>query len=128
MSIAKKIITCMFLGLAIFGCSKDNTIKFCEGVDNDGNGVRCGKKFTTGDITGVINFTKPFEVDNLIIKITHIEKNSKIVEKTIKLKVESDKNKANTTLPLYNGGNYKVEVFNQDNLLAEGEIEAIDTL
>ena len=128
MNIIKKIIICMFAGLIILGCSKDNAIQFCEGVDNDGNGVRCGKKFTTGDLTGVINSVKPFEAESLILKIIHIEKNSKIVDKTIDLKVEKDKNRANATLSFYNSGAYKVELFKEDDLLAEGSVEIIDTL
>ena len=128
MSIIKKIVISMSIFLFILGCSKDNSIKFCEGVDNDGNGVSCGKKFTTGDITGVINLKKPFEADELVLKIIRPEKNSKITDKTIKLKVERDKNKANVTLPFYNSGNYKVELFKEDDLIAEGSIEIIDTL
>ena len=128
MSIIKKIIICLIVGSAILSCSKDNTIQFCEGVDNDGNGVRCGKKFTTGDITGVINSGKPFDVEDLILKIIYLEKNSKTVDKTINLKVERDKNRANAILPFYNSGNYKVELFREDDLLAEGSIEIIDTL
>jgi len=118
----------MIASSVILSCSKDNAIQFCEGVDNDGNGVRCGKKFTTGDLTGVINSAKPFEAESLTLKIIHIEKNSEIVDKTINLKVERDKNKANAALPFYNSGNYKVELFKEDDLLAEGSVEIIDTL
>ncbi|MCL2156053.1 MAG: hypothetical protein FWH53_10340 [Leptospirales bacterium] len=128
MNIIKKIIICMIASSVILSCSKDNAIQFCEGVDNDGNGVRCGKKFTTGDLTGVINSAKPFEAESLTLKIIHIEKNSEIVDKTINLKVERDKNKANAALPFYNSGNYKVELFKEDDLLAEGSVEIIDTL
>ena len=128
MNIIKKIIICLSVGLIITGCKKNNPIQFCEGVDNDGNGIKCGRKFTTGDLTGVIISSKPFGVDELTFKVTHTEKNSKIVDKTIKLKVEKDKNKANATLPFYNSGNYKVELFKQDDLLAEGLIEIVDIL
>ena len=128
MNIIKKIIICMLISIVILSCSKDNAIQFCEGVDNDGNGVRCGKKFTTGDLTGVINSVKPFEAESLILKIIHIEKNSKIVDKTIDLKVEREKNRVNTTLYFPNSGNYKVEIFREDALFAEGPIEIIDTL
>jgi hypothetical protein len=128
MNTIKKIIICMLAGLTILGCTKDNPIQFCEGIDNDGNGIRCGKKFTTGELTGTISLSKPFEAENLILKIIHIEKSSAIVEKTINLKVERDKNKANATLPFYNSGNYKVELFKQDDLLASGSIEIVDTL
>ena len=128
MNTMKKIIICMLAGLMILSCGKDDTIQFCEGVDNEGNGIKCGRKFTTGDLTGVIISSKPFGVDELTFKVTHTEKNSKIVDKTIKLKVEKDKNKANATLPFYNSGNYKVELFKQDDLLAEGLIEIVDIL
>ena len=128
MNTIKKTIICLLAGLTIIGCSKGNTIQFCEGVDNAGNGVGCGKKFTTGDLTGVISLNRTFDADSLVLKITHVEKNSKIVEETIKLKVEKDKNKLNATLPFYNSGKYKVELFRQNDLLAEGSIEIIDTL
>ena len=128
MSTIKKIITFMLASLIALSCSKDNKVQFCEGVDNDGNGVRCGGKFTTGDITGVIKLKNSFEAENIIFRITHIEKASKIVDKTIHLKVERDKNTANVTLPFYNDGIYKVEVLRQDDLLAEGEVIIVDTL
>jgi len=128
MSTIKKIITFMLASLIALSCAKDNKVQFCEGVDNDGNGVKCGKKFTTGDITGVINSSKPFDAENISLKIINLEKSSKMVDNTIDLKVERDKKKANATLPFYNGGIYKVEVFRQDDLLAEGLIEIVDTL
>ena len=118
----------MLAGMIALSCSKDNKVQFCEGVDNDGNGVKCGKKFTTGDITGVINSSKPFDAENISLKIINLEKSSKIVDNTIDLKVERDKNTANVTLPFYNDGIYKVEVFRQDDLLAEGEVIIVDTL
>jgi hypothetical protein len=57
-----------------------------------------------------------------------MEKSSENLEKTIKLKVERDQNKANATLPFYNSGNYKVELFREDAIIAEGTVEIIDTL
>jgi len=126
MNTTKKIIICLSVGLIITGCKKNNPIQFCEGVDNAGNGVRCGKKFTTGDITGVIKLDKPFEAESLILKIIRKERSSAIIEHTISLKVERDKNRVNATLPFYNSGNYKVELFRQEDLLAEGPIEIAD--
>ncbi|MCL1833952.1 MAG: hypothetical protein FWG49_05550 [Leptospirales bacterium] len=126
--VRNRLLLLILIYLFILGCSKDDGIRFCEGVDNDGTGVSCGKKFTTGDITGVINLKKPFEAEDLVLEIIRSEKNSKITDKTIKLKVERDKKKTNATLPFYNSGNYKVELFKEDDLLAEGSIEIIDTL
>ena len=128
MSVIKKIIAFMLAGLIALSCSKDNQVQFCEGVDNDGNGVKCGKKFTTGDITGVVNSRNPFDAENIVFKIIHIEKTAKSTEKTISIKVEREKNKANTALSFYNDGIYKVEVYKQDNLVAEESIEIVDTL
>jgi cytochrome c556 len=122
----KKIFISSLIFLAITGCSKNDTIQFCEGVDMDGKGVNCGKKFTTGDLTGVIKQSKPFEAEMLDVKVIRIEKNSKIVEKTIHLKVERDRNIASTPLSFYNTGKYVVEIYKDKDKLGESEIEVTD--
>jgi len=122
----KKLFICSVVVLLMAGCSKNDTIQFCEGVDMEGKGVNCGKKFTTGDLTGVIKQRKPFETEMLDVKILRIEKNSKIVEKTIHLKVERDKSIANAPLSFYNSGKYIVELFRDKDKIAEGEVEVTD--
>ncbi|HNX24186.1 MAG TPA: hypothetical protein PKG60_09050 [Spirochaetota bacterium] len=122
----KKIFISSLICLTMIGCSKNDAIQFCEGVDMEGKGVNCGKKFTTGDLTGVIKQSKPFETEMLEVKITRIEKNSKIVEKTIHLPVERDKKTASTPLSFYNSGKYVVELFRDNDKLAEGAIEVTD--
>jgi len=122
----KKIVIFSLICIAMTGCSKNDTILFCEGVDIDGKGVNCGKKFTTGDLTGVIKQSKPFETELLDVKVIRLEKNSKIVEKTIHLKVERDKTVASTPLSFYNSGSYVVELFRDKDKLAEGAIEVTD--
>ena len=108
------------------GCSKKDAVSFCEGVDVEGKGVNCGKKFTTGDLTGVIKQGKPFEADSLEMKVLRIEKNKKIPEKNVHLKVERDKSIASTPLSFYNNGKYVVEIYKDDAKIAEGEIEVTD--
>ncbi len=110
----------------MIGCSKKDGIQFCEGVDMEGKGVNCGKKFTTGDLTGVIKQSKPFETEMLDVKIIRLEKSSKIVEKTIHLKVERDGSTASTPLSFYNSGNYVVELYKENDKLAEGSIVVTD--
>jgi len=122
----RKIFICSLICLAMTGCSKNDKIQFCEGVDVNGKGMNCGKKFTTGDLTGVIKQSKPFEADSLEVKVTRIEKNSKTVEKTIYLKVERDKKIASTPLSFYNSGKYVVELFRDKDKLAEGEVDVTD--
>lgn len=122
----KKIFIYSVICVLMAGCSKSDAVKFCEGVDIDGKGVSCGKKFTTGDLTGVIKQSKPFETELLDLKVMRIEKNSKIVEKIIHLKVERDKSTANTPLSFYNSGQYVVELFKDNEKLGEGKIEVTD--
>jgi len=122
----RTIFITVLIFLTMTGCSKKDAFQFCEGVDIDGKGVNCGKKFTTGDLTGVIKHSKPFETELVDVKITRIEKNSKIVEKTIHLKVERDKSIASTPLSFYNNGKYVVELYKDNDKLGEGEIEVTD--
>ena len=86
----------------------------------------CGKKFTPGDLTGVIKQSKPFDTELLDVKIVRIEKNSKIVEKTIHLKVERDKSTASTPFSFYNTGKYAVELYKDQDKLGESEIEVTE--
>ncbi len=122
----KNIFICALVSLTMIGCSKNQAVQFCEGVDMDGKGVNCGKKFTTGDLTGVIKQSKPFETELLEVKVVRIEKSSKIVEKTIHLKVERDKSTASTPLSFYNTGKYVVELYKDKDKLGESEIEVAD--
>jgi len=122
----KNIFICVLVCLTMIGCSKNQAVQFCEGVDIDGKGVNCGKKFTTGDLTGVIKQSKPFETEMLEVKVVRIEKSSKIVEKTIHLKVERDKSTASTPLSFYNTGKYVVELYRDKDKLGESEIEVAD--
>jgi len=122
----KKIFIGAIICLTMIGCSKNDTIQFCEGVDMDGKGVNCGKKFTTGDLTGVIKQSKPFETEMLEVKVIRIEKNSKILEKTVHLTVERDKTIASTPLSFYNSGKYVVELYRDKDKIAEGAIEVTD--
>ncbi len=122
----KKILISSLVFLFLAGCSKSDTVLFCEGVDMEGKGVNCGKKFSTGDLTGVIKQSKPFETDLLEVKVYRIEKNKKTVEKNIRLKVERDKSIANTPLSFYNSGRYVVELYKESGKIAEGELEVTD--
>jgi cytochrome c556 len=122
----KKMIMTLIVSLVMTGCSKNETVQFCEGVDMDGKGVNCGKKFTPGDLTGVIKQSKPFDTESLEVKVLRIEKSAKTVEKTIHLKVERDKSAASTPLSFYNTGKYVVEIYKDKDKLGESEIEVAE--
>lgn len=122
----KKTMIYSLILLTMIGCSKKDTIQFCEGVDVEGKGVNCGKKFTTGDLTGVIKQDRPFETELLELKVFRIEKNSKKPEKSMHLKVERDKSTVSTPLSFYNNGSYVVELYKDKDKIAEGSIEVTD--
>lgn len=123
----KKFAILMLVAITAAGCSKKEGISFCEGVDTEGKGVNCGKVFTTGDLTGVIESKAPFEADSLSVKITKIDGEKKKVEKTFIIETGREKNSANTTLQFYNSGKYLVEASKGDEKIAEGTIEVRDT-
>ncbi len=122
----KKLLLFVLICLVVSGCSKKDTVQFCEGVDIEGKGVNCGKKFTTGDLTGVIKYGKPFETEIVDVKVLRIEKSSKIVEKNIHLRVEREKNTASTPLSFYNTGRYVVELYRDSDKLGDGSVEIAD--
>jgi len=123
----KKIAVFILIAITAAGCSKNEGISFCEGVDTEGKGVNCGRVFTTGDLTGVITSKTPFEADSLTVKITKIDEDKKKVEKTFTVEAGREKTSANTTFQFYNSGKYLVEAVKGDEKIAEGSIEIRDT-
>ena len=123
----KKLSALLIILILLTGCSKKEGIIFCEGVDNNGEGVSCGKKFTTGEVTALIDYKNSFEADNLNIKVVSTSGSSETVINTLRIEVEREKSTASFNLPLYNGGTYRIEALKDDAKIAEGNIEAVDT-
>jgi hypothetical protein len=115
------------LALAAGGCSKNRGMNFCEGVDTEGRGVSCGKEFTTGDLTGVLNADQPFEVENIIVKIMREENGKMKPEKNITVAVDREKKTANFDLSFYNPGKYTVEAYKENEKIGYGELTVTDT-
>jgi len=122
----KKLLLLFFVSFMLSGCSKKEGLLFCEGVTPEGEGVNCGKVFTTGDLTAVIKTKEPFGNDSLtvIVKQSDSEKNKH--EKKITIPVDREKTTATTTLQFYNEGKYSVEILNNDSVVAGGNIEIKD--
>jgi len=108
------------------GCSKKEGLHFCEGVTTEGDGVNCGKVFTTGDLTAVIKTKEPFGTDSLTIVVREKDSQKKN-EKKFTITVDREKASTNTTLQFYNQGKYSVEVLLNNSVIAGGEIEVRDT-
>lgn len=90
--------------------------------------MQCGKKFSTGDLTILINAPERFETESLKLVISKKTnyKNEKVEDLTHAVSSEV----ANTAVPLsfYIEGEYLVEVHGKDNRRLGAEwIQIIDT-
>lgn len=119
--------TLLILLLIITGCSKKESIQFCEGVDNNGKGVACGKKFTTGDLTAVILKNETEESSLISIKVINTSGTVETIINTFNVEIEGERPSVSFNLPLYNAGTFRVEAYSNDKKTAEGTIEIIDT-
>ncbi len=122
-----KLLIHIFISLLIFGgCSKSDRIQFCEGVNTDGDGINCGKKFEDGELTAVINAGDPFGVTSITVQIMEIgDKKTEKLE-TLNVEVKPDKQTATANLSFYAGGKYLVRAMKKDVLIGEGEIEIVE--
>ena len=123
----KGIYSLLILLLIITGCSKKEGIQFCEGVDNSGKGVSCGKKFTTGEITAVMQRGDDTGSQTITVKVIDTAASDGRVENTLKIEVEGEKPDVSFNLPLYSEGNFRVEAYIDDKKTAEGTVEIVDT-
>jgi hypothetical protein len=123
----KAIYALLILLLITTGCSKKEGIQFCEGIDNNGKGVACGKKFTTGDLTAVILKNETEESSLISIKVINTSGTVETIINTFNVEIEGERPSVSFNLPLYNAGTFRVEAYSNDKKTAEGTIEIIDT-
>lgn len=127
-SIIRYPVIVLLIFVFLFSCSKTPVISFCEGVDKNGKGMQCGKKFSTGDLTALININERFETESLKIVISKKTnyKNEKVEDLTHS--VSSEASSAAVPLSFYIEGEYLVEVHGKDSRLLGSEwIQIIDT-
>ncbi len=127
-NIIRYVFLCCIIGFFLFSCAKTPVISFCEGVDKNGKGIQCGKKFSTGDLTALINAPGRFETESLKIVISKKTnyKNEKVEELTHS--VSSEASNAAVPLSFYIEGEYLVEIHGKEGRLLGSEwIHVIDT-
>ncbi len=107
-------------------CSKDNQISFCEGTDLNGKGVKCGKKFYSGDMTGIINYKKPFESDKINIIISKTSGNSSMKVDSFTLDVKENEEKAVFNLPMYNEGAFTIDAVLKGKKISTGTLTIVE--
>jgi hypothetical protein len=121
------VIMCILL-VIFLSCKKSSPVSFCEGVNTEGKGVNCGTKFSTGDLTAVIEVPERFETESLKIVVSQKTRYKNEQVSVFSQKVASDKNTATVPLSFYIEGDYVVEAFGKDErTLGAGNIKIIDT-
>ncbi|HON76882.1 MAG TPA: hypothetical protein PK544_00205 [Spirochaetota bacterium] len=127
-------IRCLFIPILfcccinISGCTKHEALSFCEGVNPKGEGVRCGTKFTTGDLTAVVALQETADIDGLKLVVLKKTQFKSEAISTLKLQTGAEKKAATATLSLYNEGTYTVRVIGKNNsVIAEKSLTIIDT-
>ncbi len=108
------------------GCSKANKVQFCEGVSPEGEGVNCGTRFETGELTAMIKCDKPFETEEIFVAITEVRDKKTEPYESLTVEVNPEEERVNTNLSFYNGGMYRVTAKAGENTIAVGEIEIVD--
>ena len=122
-----KSLSFLFLTvLIVTGCSKTNTIQFCEGVKPDGEGVNCGKKFEDGELTAVIISEDLFTTKTITVQIDEMKNNKREKVETLTVDVKPDKQTAAVNLSFYTGGKYIVQALNNNVLIGEESVEIIE--
>lgn len=121
------VVMCILLGM-VLSCKKSSPVSFCEGVNTEGKGVNCGTKFSTGDLTAVIQVPERFETENLKIVVSQKTRYKNEQVSVLNQKVDYDKNTATVPLSFYIEGDYVVEAFGKDDrTLGAGNITIVDT-
>lgn len=112
--------------LAGAGCSKTKKIEFCEGVSPKGEGVNCGIKFETGDLTAVIRSEEPFQAESLAVRIYDAKKLRPELVETVTVPVKQDQERASATLTFLAGGKYLVKAELKGKVIAQSPIEIVE--
>jgi len=121
-----KLLYLLFLVLLVSGCFKSDDISFCEGVSPKGEGVKCGVKFESGELTAVVKSGDPFGTDKLDIQVFRIIDGKNQKSESISVAVKPEEKSVSTNLPLYIGGNYKIIVVKNGEEFIEKNIEIVE--
>jgi hypothetical protein len=123
-----KKVCLIILLLLNSGCKDNQTVKFCEGLDTGGEGVKCGSVFSAGDLMVLINVKEEFGADKLTVNIYEKKKFKNELFGNITINVKPEEKRAGTDIRLYKEGEYIVDVLGKDkSAIARGEVKIAET-
>ena len=122
------IVFIIVLMITMFsGCKQEKSIRFCEGVDSSGESINCGGKFSTGELSLIIESKQSFGTGKIHLNIYETGKTKKVMIESLAVDVKSGENSASTRFYFYEEGVYTVEALNENNeKIGEGIIEVLD--
>lgn len=124
----RAVVFILIILMPLISCKKEEHIFFCEGVSPAGEKMKCGTKFTTGDLTAVVEADKPFETDSLNVTVHEIKKFKEEPAYSLSVTVKPEEQKTRFTMSFYNDGKYRILISDKEkNIIAEGTITIIDT-
>lgn len=124
----KQVLIIMFVVSLYISCTKSEKLSFCEGVSPEGNGVKCGSTFTTGDLTAVIAVEDGMsheKLDVLIYKVLQFNKKERV--NAFSVKILTDKKFVTAPLSFYLEGTYLVKIMAGAETIGEKELKIVDT-
>jgi hypothetical protein len=123
----KKAILWLAFILVLSGCKAAKTIDFCEGVSTNGEGVKCGNKFTTGELTMMIKPEGPFNINKIVLNIYKKSKYRTDKFDSLVVDVKPESLTINKNFYFYDEGEFTIEAFGQENKkIAEGKVDIVE--
>jgi hypothetical protein len=101
---------------------------FCEGASTSGDGVNCGTKFESGDVSVILTSEDPFNAKTVVVSVYEFKPDTGRYEKTetINADVKPNASRANVNIPFYAPGKFRVRAYANNTLIGESDIEIAD--
>lgn len=119
------VITCAVI--FTWGCKSKKPLQFCEGTDTDGNPVKCGTTFTTGDLTGYLTLEEAAGENSITVNILEMKDFKNQAYNTYTHKIDPEKKRVSFPISLYKEGTFIIQVQQGKTVLAESELKMVDT-
>ncbi len=120
------IVSLIFCLVFIISCKAKKPVEFCEGMNPDGKGDKCGIKFESGEMTLIFTAKEPFETDSLTLIKKKLQGKHYEDYGTESCNVRPDDKKMVIPLALYQAGKYHIEIMKGDDRIGEGDVEIVD--
>lgn len=123
----KKIKFLILILLIILSCKSKKTVEFCEGVSPEGEGINCGERFSTGEVTVIIKPESTFTGTKIEIDVYKKTKYKSEKIESHSIQINPEKPDVHTNIYFYDEGEFFLEVLGQGKeKIAEGSVNIID--